>query len=140
MARGRNKECSVSNGVTADLHDCGNLSGHHRENLNLNTVELIQTRPGTSLCQPTEHLACHLVVHTITAVEDNDIPSQGLSKVLQQPSNSVSAVCNKATKPAVQATAKGATEEGSAGVHCGFYTWSYTLCKLCRTGGGQYWS
>ena len=80
----------MSTDGTADLHDGGNLGGHHRQHLHLNAVELIQTCPGARLSQSAEHLACHLVVHAITAVEYNDIPCQRFAKVLQSQGISVS--------------------------------------------------
>ena len=69
--------------LLAYLHDGGNLGGHHRQHLHLNAIELIKTCPGTSLSQPTEHLASHLVVHAITTVKYDDILRQRFAKVLQ---------------------------------------------------------
>lgn len=74
--------CSVPSCDNTHLHDSGNLGGHHRQHLHLNAVELVQAGPGARLSQAAEHLARHLVVHAITAVEHDDIPGQRLAEVL----------------------------------------------------------
>ena len=65
------------------LHDCGNLGGHHRQHLHLNAIELIQAGPGAGLCQASKHLAGHLEVDAIAAVEHDDVASQRFAEVLQ---------------------------------------------------------
>ena len=57
------------------LHDCGDLGCYHRENLNFNPVELIKASPCSCLWQPGKHCSSHLVVHSIWAVEHNNIPA-----------------------------------------------------------------
>lgn len=71
------------------LHDCGDLGGHHRQHLHLNTIELIQAGPGACLREASKHLASHLEVDAIAAVEHDDIASQCFAKVLQRKASDV---------------------------------------------------
>eukprot|EP00951_Prasinocladus_malaysianus_P015212 scaffold116468_cov38-Prasinocladus_malaysianus.AAC.1 len=70
--------------VLDGLHHNSNLGRHHRQHLHLDAVELVQAGPGARLSQPAEHLAGHLVVDAVRAVEDNHIARQGLPKVLHR--------------------------------------------------------
>ena len=71
------------------LHDCGDLSGHHRQHLHLNAIELIQAGPGACLRQASKHLASHLEVDAIAAVEYDDVASQRFAKILQRKASEV---------------------------------------------------
>ena len=65
-------------------HDHADLRGHNREHLDGDTVELIQARPRSGLRQAAEHLRRHLVIDAVGAVEDDDVPRERLSEVLNR--------------------------------------------------------
>ena len=52
------------------------LLGNHREHLQLNAVELVKTRPRTSLGKTLEELAHSFVVKTIRAVEHHTLSTE----------------------------------------------------------------
>ena len=69
----------------ADLHEPLNLShllGHHREDLDVDPVELIKASPGPTLSQPAEEFAHELVVEVLATIEHNALNAQGLAQVL----------------------------------------------------------
>jgi hypothetical protein len=58
------------------------LLGDDRQHFNVDTIELIETAPGTGRGKAFEELTNHDVVHGVGAVEDDTLFSQGFSKIL----------------------------------------------------------
>ncbi len=58
------------------------LLGNDREDLNVDTIELVEAAPGTCRGEAFEELTDHDVVHGIGAVEDDTLFGKGLGKIL----------------------------------------------------------
>jgi hypothetical protein len=58
------------------------LLGNHREHLNVNAVELIETSPGTTRRQTSKESAHHVHIETIGAVENHTLDGKGFSQIL----------------------------------------------------------
>ena len=58
------------------------LLSNHRQDLNIDAVELIETGPATTLRQPTKDSSDEAIVHVLAAVEYDAEYRQGLCEVL----------------------------------------------------------
>ena len=59
-----------------------NLLRHHRQHLEIDSVELIEARPGTARGKTLEELAQGNVIETIGAVEHNALLGDGFGQIL----------------------------------------------------------
>ena len=64
------------------LSNLKNLLGDHRQHFNLNTVELIEAGPGTSLSQTREERVHEIEIDLIRAVEHNTKYCNSLGQIL----------------------------------------------------------